>query len=143
MGIMTSLVQGFWVRRQKLGDFWVVFVGITASILGFMLLPIPKEVWMYSSVFLFSITSATVVTALTAICSNLSGKDGEDGLRLGYFRSFGQLGRAFGPIFACFIYWIHGSMLYYLYAIIVSIVLGIFILNFRSTPIESKSVKME
>ena len=140
---MTSLVQGFWVRRQKLGDFWVVFVGITASILGFMLLPIPKEVWMYSSVFLFSITSATVVTALTAICSNLSGKDGEDGLRLGYFRSFGQLGRAFGPIFACFIYWIHGSMLYYLYAIIVSIVLGIFILNFRSTSIESKSVKME
>ena len=126
MGICTALVQGGWVRRQKSREFRVICVGLISCIIGFLLLQFNNESLLYISVFMFSITSATVVTAMTALCSNYSNNT-QSGLKLGYFRSYGQLGRAFGPVCACIMYWILGPRVLYLgYGVVIGVVLIVF-----------------
>ena len=131
MGICTALLQGGWVRRQKEQEVKLVITGLISCLIGFILLGMfESELLMYMSVFVFSITSATVVTAMTALCSNQSSKM-KTGLKLGYFRSYGQLGRAFGPASACGLYWILGPKSLYLgYGGIIGLVTAVFIAVF-------------
>jgi MFS family permease len=69
------------------------------------------EKHLYLGVFLLSIASGTVITCLTSLAS--FGKEDEKGMRLGMFRSSGQLGRAIGPLFTCSLYWVYGKIVYF------------------------------
>jgi hypothetical protein len=98
------------------GKTWLYIDGIT---------------WLYIGATFLAFTSATVVNCLTSIasmqCDDEQQQIGEGqerdtqninniipkGEALGKFRSFGQLGRAFGPIAACGLYWISGSGICY------------------------------
>ncbi|PKK75040.1 MFS general substrate transporter [Rhizophagus irregularis] len=99
---------------------------------GKTLLYIDGITWLYIGAAFLALTSATVVNCLTSIASmqcddelqQIDEVQGEEdtqnintlipkGEALGKFRSSGQLGRAFGPIAACGLYWISGSGICY------------------------------
>lgn len=110
MGIASALIQGGYVRRciQK-GEKSMVLQGMVMCILGFYCLAATADAsyplaWLYGGVSCLAFTSGTVVSGLTALASLESGK----GKSLGQFRSYGQLGRALGPISACTVYWMWG-----------------------------------
>ncbi|KAI9282586.1 major facilitator superfamily domain-containing protein [Sporodiniella umbellata] len=110
MGVASALIQGGYVRRcvQK-GEKRMVLQGMIMCILGFYCLASTAEsshpmVWLYTGVTCLAFTSGTVVSGLTALASLESGK----GKKLGQFRSYGQLGRALGPMSACTVYWMWG-----------------------------------
>ncbi|ORZ33494.1 major facilitator superfamily domain-containing protein [Catenaria anguillulae PL171] len=114
IGLVASLVQGGYTRRRahKVGEHRVAMQGIASCALGFALLATTQrasaQLWVGATMLAF--TSATVVTCLTTLASLQASR----GQAMGMFRSWGQLGRAMGPMVACAGYWVYGSKATYL-----------------------------
>jgi MFS family permease len=122
MGIISALIQGGYVRRrvEKLGEKSIVAQGMISCGVGLYCLATTVRsayptVWLYVGVTCLAFTSGTVVNCLTSLASlqchehDVVESDAlSKGRALGEFRSYGQLGRAAGPIFACSLYWIFG-----------------------------------
>jgi hypothetical protein len=121
MGIVSALIQGGYVRRrvQNMGEKTLVIQGMISGAIGLYCLASTVDsaypiYWLYGGVTLLAFTSGTVVNCLTSLASLQCVDDSENGdalskgQALGEFRSYGQLGRALGPISACGLYWIFG-----------------------------------
>ncbi|CAG8439662.1 10900_t:CDS:2 [Ambispora gerdemannii] len=111
IGVLSALIQGGYVRRRAhtIGEKYLVAQGVTActiglSVISFLTKGVNGVTWLYVGATFFAITSATVETRVYSL---LKGKE------LGTFRSFGQLGRASGPIATCSLYWMKGSEICY------------------------------
>ncbi|CAO3693794.1 unnamed protein product [Umbelopsis ramanniana] len=123
IGIMSSLVQGGYVRRKAhaVGEKKIILQGVVACTLGlimFTTLSVLRDsmALLYAGAFFFAVTSGTVVSCLTSLAS-MQCVDSDPrlakGHALGVFRSRGQLGRAFGPLVACGVYWAYGPVVCY------------------------------
>ncbi|KAL1923586.1 uncharacterized protein VTP21DRAFT_8566 [Calcarisporiella thermophila] len=130
IGILSSLFQGGYVRRRahSVGEKRVALQGMASCALALACIAgvaaFPSLGLLYTGAALLAFTSASVVTCLTALaslqCDGLQSgaEDGRKGATryagagstLGKFRSWGQLGRALGPIAACSLYWLQGPM---------------------------------
>ncbi|CRG83209.1 Major facilitator superfamily domain-containing protein 10 [Talaromyces islandicus] len=103
VGLIASLLQGTMVRR--LSPLLTVRIGIVSCAIAFFLLARVSTVGglQFAACFL-AVTSATVVTGLNSLGS-LEAGDGERGIILGRLRSWGQFGRALGPLIFCSFFW--------------------------------------
>ncbi|POS83319.1 MFS general substrate transporter, partial [Erysiphe pulchra] len=103
MGLIASIIQG-WVTR-RFPPLRAVRIGIISCLLAlFLLARIHTVTGLYIAATLLAITTATVVTGLNALSSFEAGVN-ERGAKLGFHRSWGQLGRAMGPLLFTSIYW--------------------------------------
>jgi len=119
IGLSSALIQGFYVRkfsRVYFSEKIIAFQGIVSCALGLFIngaLANRVEI-LYMGSFCLAFTSGTVVNSLTALASLNQEKNQKRGHVLGIFRSYGQLGRSFGPIVFCSLYWIIGGKVVYL-----------------------------
>lgn len=103
IGVVAAILQGF-VTRQ-LHPLRVVQVGVVACAVSFFMLGrLQTERGLYAAATLLAVTTATVVTGLNSLSSFEAG-EGERGEKLGNHRSWGQFGRALGPLVFCSLYW--------------------------------------
>lgn len=103
MGLIASLLQGTIVRR--LPPLTTVRIGVIACAISFFMLARASSMTdLYLAGALLAVTSATVVTGLNSLGS-LEAKEGERGVVLGRLRSWGQFGRACGPVLFCSLFW--------------------------------------
>ena len=111
MGLLASLLQGTLVRR--LPTLLTVRIGVAACTLSFFLLGRISSVYgLYAAGCLLAVTSATVVSGLNSLGS-LEAGEGERGVFLGRLRSWGQAGRAMGPLLFCTLFWWAGREIAY------------------------------
>lgn len=112
VGLIASLLQGSIIRR--LPPLTVVKAGVVSSTLAFFLLArIQDTTGLYCAAALLAVTSATVVTGLNSLGS-FEAKESNRGEVLGALRSWGQFGRALGPIVFCSLFWWAGRETAYL-----------------------------
>jgi len=112
IGLIASLLQGGLTRR--LPPLLAVKLGTLSCLFSlFLLSRITTQAGLYAAVTLLAITTATVVTGLNALSSFEAG-EGERGGKLGNLRSWGQVGRAAGPVLFCSLYWWAGRETAYL-----------------------------
>ncbi|CAG8459726.1 433_t:CDS:2 [Dentiscutata heterogama] len=128
IGILSSILQGGYVRRMAhiVGEKRLVVQGVLCCAISLAIIAALTKttngiMWLYVGATFLAFTSATVVTCLNSIASmQCDDYDGDEqnmesltriakGQTLGMYRSFGQLGRAAGPIMACGLYWMAGS----------------------------------
>ena len=103
VGLIASILQGSVVRR--LPPLTIVKVGTVACTLSFFILSIVQSTGqLYAAGTLLAITSATVVTGLNSLGS-FEARESNRGEVLGALRSWGQFGRALGPIVFCSLFW--------------------------------------
>ncbi|KIV86611.1 hypothetical protein PV11_02211 [Exophiala sideris] len=103
VGLIASLLQGTIVRR--LPPLTVVKVGMVSCTIAFFLLSrVQDSTGLYCAGALLAVTSATVVTGLNSLGS-FEAKESNRGEVLGSLRSWGQFGRALGPIVFCSLFW--------------------------------------
>lgn len=103
MGLIASLLQGGVTRR--LSPLLSVKLGVTTCLASFFMLSRLTTVReLYIAATLLAVTTATVVTGLNSLSSFEAG-EGERGGKLGNLRSWGQIGRATGPLAFCTLYW--------------------------------------
>ncbi|RVX72964.1 hypothetical protein B0A52_03317 [Exophiala mesophila] len=103
VGLVASLLQGSIVRR--LPPVTVVKVGVVSCTLAFFLLArVNTSTGLYGAGTLLAVTSATVVTGLNSLGS-FEAKATNRGKVLGSLRSWGQFGRAMGPLLFCTLFW--------------------------------------
>jgi len=103
IGLVASLLQGGVTRR--LAPLLCVRIGVVSCLLAFILLSnTTTVVGLYVASTLLAVTTATVVTGLNALSSFEAGEN-ERGGKLGNLRSWGQIGRAIGPLMFCSLYW--------------------------------------
>ncbi|KAJ4337562.1 hypothetical protein N0V87_004516 [Didymella glomerata] len=103
IGLIASLLQGSVVRRMH--PLKVVQMGVVSCTIAFVLLGrVQTQGALYGAAALLAVTSATVVTGLNSLSSFEASAD-ERGNKLGNHRSFGQVGRALGPLIFCSLYW--------------------------------------
>ncbi|KAJ0423863.1 major facilitator superfamily domain-containing protein [Aspergillus carlsbadensis] len=120
MGLIASLLQGSIVRR--LPPLLTVRIGVVSATLSFFLLSrVSSLAGLYTAASLLAVTSATVVTGLNSLGS-LEASEEERGVVLGRLRSWGQVGRAAGPILFCSLFWWAGREVAYLVG---SVVMGL------------------
>lgn len=110
MGLIASLLQGTVVRR--LPPLVTIRVGVLACTITFLLARISSISGLYAAGCLLALTSATVVTGLNSLGSFEAG-EGERGIVLGKLRSWGQVGRAAGPVLFCSLFWWGGREMAY------------------------------
>jgi predicted MFS family arabinose efflux permease len=111
VGLIASLLQGSIVRR--LPPLTVVRVGVVSCTLAFFLLVrVQSTTGLYGAGALLAVTSATVVTGLNSLGS-FEAKESNRGEVLGALRSWGQFGRALGPIVFCSLFWWAGRQTAY------------------------------
>jgi hypothetical protein len=112
MGLIASLLQGGVTRR--LPPLTSVKLGVVSCLAAFFLLArISSLSGLYAAATLLAVTTATVVTGLNSLSSFEAGAD-ERGEKLGNLRSWGQIGRATGPLAFCTLYWWAGREVAYL-----------------------------
>ncbi len=112
IGLVASLLQGGLTRRMH--PLRVVQLGVIACAAAFFTLArLNTERGLYIAATLLAVTSSTVVTGLNSLSSFEAGS-GERGEKLGTHRSFGQAGRALGPLIFCSLYWWAGRDVAYL-----------------------------
>ncbi|RMD44866.1 hypothetical protein DV735_g311, partial [Chaetothyriales sp. CBS 134920] len=103
IGLIASLLQGSVVRR--LPPLTVVKTGVVSCAAAmFMLAQIQSTPALYAAAALLAVTSATVVTGLNSLGS-FEAEEHNRGELLGALRSWGQLGRALGPLVFCSLFW--------------------------------------
>ena len=103
IGLIASILQGSVTRR--LHPLRVVQIGVVACAVSFFMLgTLRSERGLYAAASLLAVTTATVVTGLNSLSSFEAG-EGERGEKLGHHRSWGQFGRALGPLIFCSLYW--------------------------------------
>ncbi|KAM3421374.1 hypothetical protein BST61_g1771 [Cercospora zeina] len=112
IGLVASLLQGGVTRRMH--PLRVVQLGVMSAAVAFFLLSKTQtEKQLYMAATLLAVTSSTVVTGLNSLSSFEASRD-ERGEKLGNHRSFGQVGRALGPLIFCSLYWWAGRDTAYL-----------------------------
>jgi predicted MFS family arabinose efflux permease len=112
IGLISAILQGSLVRR--LPPLTVVRTGIVSCAVAFFLLSsVQGTAGLYAAGSLLAVTSATVVTGLNSLGS-FEAREGERGEVLGALRSWGQLGRAMGPLVFCSLFWWAGREMAYL-----------------------------
>ncbi|KAL2863561.1 putative tetracycline transporter [Aspergillus lucknowensis] len=112
MGLIASILQGSVVRR--LPPLLTVRIGVVCATISFFLLSrVSSLPGLYAAAALLAVTSATVVTGLNSLGS-LEASEEERGVVLGRLRSWGQVGRAAGPILFCSLFWWVGREVAYL-----------------------------
>ncbi|CAG8605944.1 4804_t:CDS:2, partial [Scutellospora calospora] len=124
MGILSSILQGGYVRRMahEVGEKRLVVQGVLCCAISLAVISALTKtsngiMWLYVGSTFLAFTSATVNinNNLTSDNSKFKINNSEPitriakGQALGIYRSFGQLGRAAGPIMACGLYWMVGS----------------------------------
>ncbi|KAL4900018.1 hypothetical protein BDW74DRAFT_105005 [Aspergillus multicolor] len=127
MGLIASLLQGTVVRR--LPPLLVVRIGVVSATISFFLLSrVTSLAGLYTAASFLAVTSATVVTGLNALGS-LEAKEEERGVVLGRLRSWGQVGRAAGPLLFCSLFWWVGREVAYLTGSVVmaGVCVGVFL----------------
>lgn len=103
IGLVASVLSGALVRR--LPPLTNVKIGVVSCTAAFFILSIVQSSGqLYAAGTLLAITSSTVVTGLNALGS-FEAKESNRGELLGALRSWGQFGRALGPIVFCTIFW--------------------------------------
>ncbi|RAH44246.1 putative tetracycline transporter [Aspergillus brunneoviolaceus CBS 621.78] len=111
MGLIASLLQGTVVRR--LPPLKTVRIGVVACTISFfMLARVSSLGGLYAAGGLLAITSATVVTGLNSLGS-FEAQEENRGAVLGKLRSWGQVGRAAGPLLFCSLFWWMGREVAY------------------------------
>lgn len=111
IGLIASLLQGSIVRR--LPALLIVQIGICSCSAAFFLLArASTSTGLYAAGALLAVTSATVVTGLNSLGSFEAG-DADRGKTLGALRSWGQFGRALGPVVFCSLFWWAGREVAY------------------------------
>ncbi|KAK5636268.1 hypothetical protein RRF57_011980 [Xylaria bambusicola] len=111
IGLVASILQGG-VTRQ-LPPLFTVRIGVGACLIAFAILTRTSTVRsLYVAATCLATTSATVISGLNALAS-FEAAANERGGRLGILRSWGQLGRGFGPILFTSVYWWAGRELAY------------------------------
>ncbi|ETN46407.1 uncharacterized protein HMPREF1541_00591 [Cyphellophora europaea CBS 101466] len=140
VGLIASLLQGSVVRRMP--PLTVVRMGVVScAIAFFMLAHIQTMSGLYGAAVFLAVTSATVVTGLNSLGS-FEAEEGNRGEVLGALRSWGQLGRAMGPVLFCSLFWWTGRQT--AYTVGGSCVLGVVALTFgalrspKTTEVVSK-----
>ena len=112
IGLVASILQGGVVRRMH--PLRVVQLGVISCAAAFFTLSsLSTERMLYVAATLLAVTSSTVVTGLNSLSSFEAGAE-ERGAKLGNHRSFGQIGRALGPLIFCSLYWWAGRNTAYL-----------------------------
>ena len=112
IGLVASILQGGVVRRMH--PLRVVQLGLLSCAAAFFTLSrTSTERTLYIAATLLAVTSSTVVTGLNSLSSFEAGSS-ERGEKLGNHRSFGQAGRALGPLIFCSLYWWAGRDTAYL-----------------------------
>lgn len=136
VGLVASLLQGSVVRR--LPPVIVVKVGVVSCTLAFFLLAqVQTNTGLYGAGALLAVTSATVVTGLNSLGS-FEAKAGNRGEVLGSLRSWGQLGRALGPIIFCTLFWWAGREKAYAIGGTTMLVVTLIVLTHLKSPDISK-----
>ncbi|KAK0947874.1 hypothetical protein LTR29_000775 [Friedmanniomyces endolithicus] len=103
IGLVASILQGALVRRMH--PLRVVQLGVLSCAAAFFILGrLETERGLYATATLLAVTSSTVVTGLNSLSSFEAGSE-ERGEKLGNHRSWGQFGRALGPLGFCTMYW--------------------------------------
>ncbi|KFZ00776.1 hypothetical protein V501_10480 [Pseudogymnoascus sp. VKM F-4519 (FW-2642)] len=111
IGLIASILQGGVTRR--LPPLVCVRLGVVSCLIAFIILSTTTTVvGLYAASTLLAVTTATVVTGLNALSSFEAGA-GERGGKLGNLRSWGQIGRAIGPLAFCSLYWWAGRNIAY------------------------------
>jgi hypothetical protein len=111
MGLIASLLQGGVTRR--LPPLTSIKLGVASCTASFFLLSrVSTIAQLYAAAALLAVTTATVVTGLNALSSFEAG-EAERGEKLGNLRSWGQIGRATGPVAFCTLYWWAGREVAY------------------------------
>ncbi|KAL5338806.1 MFS general substrate transporter [Aspergillus crustosus] len=126
MGLIASLLQGTIVRR--LPPLTVVRVGVLSATISFFLLArVSTLSGLYTAAAFLAVTSATVVTGLNSLGS-LEAREEERGVVLGRLRSWGQVGRAAGPLLFCSLFWWVGREVAYTTGgvVMVGVCVGVF-----------------
>lgn len=112
IGLVASLLQGGVTRRMH--PLRVVQLGVASAAAAFFILSsLTTEKGLYAAATLLAVTSSTVVTGLNSL-SSFEASVGDRGEKLGNHRSFGQIGRALGPLIFCTLYWWAGRDLAYI-----------------------------
>jgi predicted MFS family arabinose efflux permease len=112
IGLVASLLQGGVTRKMQ--PLRVVQLGVASAAVAFFILSnVTTEKGLYAAATLLAVTSSTVVTGLNSLSSFEASKD-ERGEKLGNHRSFGQVGRALGPLIFCTLYWWAGRDVAYM-----------------------------
>ena len=112
IGLVASILQGGVVRRMH--PLRVVQLGVLSCTAAFFTLAnVSTQRTLYLAATLLAVTSSTVVTGLNSLSSFEAGSE-ERGAKLGNHRSFGQIGRALGPLIFCSLYWWAGRDVAYL-----------------------------
>lgn len=112
IGLVASLLQGGVTRRMH--PLRVVQLGVLSCAAAFFTLSqLTTQRGLYAAATLLAVTSSTVVTGLNSLSSFEASAD-ERGEKLGHHRSFGQIGRALGPLIFCSLYWWAGRDVAYL-----------------------------
>lgn len=137
VGLIASLLQGTMVRR--LPPLLTVRIGVVACAIAFFSLAnISSLQGLQISACFLAITSATVVTGLNSLGS-LEAGPGERGIVLGKLRSWGQFGRALGPVLFCsFFWWVGRQVAYTVGGVVMLGVVGIVVLFLRE-PVRRQS----
>ncbi|KAL4959402.1 putative tetracycline transporter [Aspergillus stella-maris] len=126
MGLIASLLQGSIVRR--LNPLTTVRIGVVSATISFFLLSrVTSLAGLYTAASFLAVTSATVVTGLNSLGS-LEAREEERGVVLGRLRSWGQVGRAAGPVLFCSLFWWVGREVAYLTGsvVMVGVCIGVF-----------------
>lgn len=160
MGILTAMIQGGYVRRRPKNaspnrDQTLVLQGTTSCAIGLFLIgymaQTKSSIWaLYGGVACLALTNGTVVTCLTALASYSKVQDPQNnnasadrGRVLGVFRSIGQLGRCLGPLVACSLYWVLGSVqLYVIASTCMFLISGWLFIVFARSVAELKKIKI-
>lgn len=140
MGLIASLLQGTVVRR--LPPLVTLRIGVVACAISFFLLArVSSLAGLYGAGGLLAITSATVVTSLNSLGS-FEAREGERGVVLGRLRSWGQVGRAAGPVLFCSLFWFAGREIAYTTGgfAMVGVCVGVFA-TLKSPPIAAPGRK--
>ncbi|KAL4996179.1 major facilitator superfamily domain-containing protein [Aspergillus recurvatus] len=127
MGLIASLLQGTVVRR--LPPLLVVRIGVVSATVSFFLLSrVTSLAGLYTAASFLAVTSATVVTGLNALGS-LEASEEDRGVVLGRLRSWGQVGRAAGPVLFCTLFWWVGREVAYSMGTVVmaGVCMGVFL----------------
>ncbi|PVU98903.1 hypothetical protein BB559_001173 [Furculomyces boomerangus] len=117
IGLISAIIQGGYVRRvvSKIGEKRMVEQGFIGCITGMVITSTMNAI----------VTILKPLNYKEIVIKSDSGVDStkkpnpnnfyeqKTGGLLGDFRSSGQLGRAFGPAFACLIYWLFGPVICY------------------------------
>ncbi|EFX01885.1 tetracycline transporter [Grosmannia clavigera kw1407] len=111
VGLVASVLQGGVTRR--LPPLLSIRIGVLSCLAAFLLLgSLTTTVILYLAAACLAATSATVVTGLNAL-SSFEAHSSERGSKLGALRSWGQVGRALGPILFTTVYWWAGRTVAY------------------------------